>query len=469
MDWSRKEFSTIKQVLTENQKGMTVTDISKSIQMNRHSVAKYLEVLVAAGHVDMRAFGKSKIFYLSQRVPISAMLSFSSDLIITLDRDLRARYVNDKFLEFMGLGREEVLNKNILNFSYLLESEPPMIPYVQAALGGIESSVDVFYHQGVNGYFFIIKAMPTVFEDGENGVTMILSDITERVNSQEVLLKERGELEIRVKERTAELEKANLKLKGEINKRKSSENLLRESEKKYRTLVENVNDMIWEMDEKAVYTYCSPKSYDMFGYLPDEMVGLRPFDLMTPENEEKLYNIMTSTPLDSKHTIVITAEHLHKDGHPVLIEVRSQPMFDDTGTLTGFMGVARDVTDRKVSSGTLQQNAAVLNILATRFPDIIFRISGDGTILDHNSACSKQFFTNSDSFLGKNLTNVLPEEAGLKTSEAIRYVHSTGGLAVIEYLLPAAGRDELFEARFQPVTGEQIVVIMKLKEATKSE
>ena len=58
---------------------------------------------------------------------------------------------------------------------------------------------------------------------------------------------------------------------------------LRESEERYRGLVESVYDWIWEVDADNVYTYSSPRSYDVLGYRPEELIGKRPTEFMTPE------------------------------------------------------------------------------------------------------------------------------------------------------------------------------------------
>ncbi|HEX8042581.1 MAG TPA: PAS domain S-box protein [Candidatus Deferrimicrobium sp.] len=59
-----------------------------------------------------------------------------------------------------------------------------------------------------------------------------------------------------------------------------AEAALRESEERYRTLVETVSDCVWEVDENAVYTFISPRVRDLLGYEPGEIVGKTPFDLM---------------------------------------------------------------------------------------------------------------------------------------------------------------------------------------------
>jgi PAS domain S-box-containing protein len=349
LDVNRKELLTILDALSESHRGMTIIEISKAIGMNRHSVAKYLEVLVAAGHVDMRSFGPSKIFSVSQRVPISAMLSFSSDMIVTLDKDLRVRFVNDKLLEFTGLGREQVLRKNIEKFAHSIQTVPPLLPYIRSALEGNEASVDVFYRAGTNGYYFIVKALPTIFEDGEQGATMIMSDITARVEAREALRKERGELEIRVKERTAELEE-------EIAKRISYENALKESEEKYRSLVENINDMVWEVDESGKFTYVSSGVRDMLGYEPSEVIGMTIEGSLSPPDKEHVLDDTRHLLSKPQSYVMRDARIIHKDGHEVIIEANGTPVFDVNGNFKGYRGVTRDITARRRAEEALRKS-----------------------------------------------------------------------------------------------------------------
>lgn len=240
MDVNRKELSIIKEVLKESPRGMTVTEISRSVKMNRHSVAKYLEVLVAAGHVDMKSFGPSKVYYLSQRVPVSAMLSFSSDLIVILDKDLRVRNANDKFLDFIKISRVEAYDKNIENFPYSRQMEPPLMQGIKDALKGGEKTVNTYYHEGEKEYYFVIKFIPTVFEDGEKGVTIIASDYTEH---------------------------------------KQIEKTVRKSERKFRDMLEQSTDGIIMSDERGVVIEYNKCLESLTGYGKDLVIGKRVWEI----------------------------------------------------------------------------------------------------------------------------------------------------------------------------------------------
>ena len=95
-----EKITKIKRLLKTKPKGLTISDISQVLKINRNSVAKYLEILLITGQVEMRAYGNAKVYYLSQRVPFSAMLRFASELILVVDSELKITDINDHFLSF---------------------------------------------------------------------------------------------------------------------------------------------------------------------------------------------------------------------------------------------------------------------------------------------------------------------------------------------------------------------------------
>jgi PAS domain S-box-containing protein len=673
MDVNRKELSAIKEVLKESPRGMTVTEISKSVKMNRHSVAKYLEVLVVAGHVDMKTFGPSKVYYLSQRVPVSAMLSFSSDLIVILDKDLRARNLNDKFLEYMGLKREDILNKNIENFAFARLTEPPLLPGIKDALGGKERTVDTYYHSGERDYYLVIKFIPTVFEDGEKGVTIIASDytehkqiektvrenerkfcdmleqstdgiimidergvvieynkslesltgygkdlvigkrvweiphflsaytgiikgsplklighmrtflktgkissidplnifnitrldgtvrtiqanifpiktdkghmicailrditnmknaemaikeseekfrnlaetttsgiliaqkshlvyanhgaemitgysvdellklsmldlvhpdykdiveanrlqydkdgasrsktqvefkiikkggeerwleltvgfmslngqpaviktffdITERKKAEEALLKERGELEARVKERTAEMERTNENLKAEIEKRIASENALRESEEKFRNLIENINDVVWEKGKDGKFTYMNPKIRDVMGYGPEEFTGKTILDFMIPADADAIREGFWQIFREPMPYSLREMRVQHKDGHEVFVEANGIPMYDEQGNFQGYRGVTRDVTARRHTEEALRKTEEKFRSLIENINDIAWEMDKDARFTYVSPRVRDIVGHGPEYYLGRTILEFMPPE-----------------------------------------------------------
>jgi PAS domain S-box-containing protein len=123
--------------------------------------------------------------------------------------------------------------------------------------------------------------------------------------------------------------------------------VLKEREEKFRGLVEATSDWIWEVDENAVYTYVSPRLYDILGYKPEEVLGKTPFDLMPPQEAERVSDIFASIAATQKPFSKIENTNIHKDGHHVMLETSGAPVFDVNGTFRGYRGIDRDITERK--------------------------------------------------------------------------------------------------------------------------
>ena len=183
----QKELTHVKEVLRANPRGMTVTDISREININRNSVAKYLDVLLISGQVEMKRMGPAKAYFLSNRVPISAMLNFSSDCILVFDGQLRIVQVNDIFLDLINADRDDIIEKKLSTVPFPIVNDPDILTRILKGLEGKDSSIEKSYLvDGANRYLYI-KFIPTTFQDGSLGVTLIMENITARINVEKEL------------------------------------------------------------------------------------------------------------------------------------------------------------------------------------------------------------------------------------------------------------------------------------------
>ena len=142
--------------------------------------------------------------------------------------------------------------------------------------------------------------------------------------------------------------------------RKKAEEALKESEERFRALVESTSDMIWQVDEKAVYTYISPKVKDILGYEPHEIVGKTPFDLIDEEDEEKIVNSFLEIANKKEPFYGLENWNVHKNGSRVLLETSGVPILDKKGQLLGYRGIDRDITERKKTEGALANAQVIL-------------------------------------------------------------------------------------------------------------
>src|SRR5512135_210379 len=135
-----------------------------------------------------------------------------------------------------------------------------------------------------------------------------------------------------------------------------AEAALRESEERYRTLVETVSDCVWEVDENAVYTFVSPRVRDLLGYEPGEILGKTPFDLMPPDEALRVKEIFGPYAARREPFPAIENTNMHRDGHPVVLETSGTPFFDANGTFRGYRGIDREIGERKRAEEAIRRS-----------------------------------------------------------------------------------------------------------------
>lgn len=146
--------------------------------------------------------------------------------------------------------------------------------------------------------------------------------------------------------------------------RRAAEQALRESEEKFRSLVESSGDWIWEVDERAVYTYSSPRVYDLLGYSAAEVIGKTPFDLMAPDEAARIKALYSSIVAGRKPLRLLENANRHKDGRTVFLESNGLPFFDESGVFGGYRGIDRDISERKQSHARIRKLSQIYATLS---------------------------------------------------------------------------------------------------------
>lgn len=131
--------------------------------------------------------------------------------------------------------------------------------------------------------------------------------------------------------------------------------IIKESEERYRLVLQNTSDWIWEVNKNGKYVYSSENIERILGYTSAEIMGKTPFDFMQ-EKESKRVNEIFKNLIETKSVIVnLENWNIHKDGHPVCLLTNGYPLLDDTGNVVGYKGGDTDITLRKQSELKLKQ------------------------------------------------------------------------------------------------------------------
>jgi PAS domain S-box-containing protein len=164
---------------------------------------------------------------------------------------------------------------------------------------------------------------------------------------------------------------------------------LRESEQKFRSMVEIIPDWVWQIDQNGIYTYSSPKVKDILGYEPEEIIGKSPFDFMPKDEGARVRKIFGE--LVASHAPIEQMENtgFHKDGRLVVLETSGVAIYDDQGSFIGYGGVDRDITERKRVEISLLESEKKFKNLTESAPVGIAITTPEGSILEANPAILK--------------------------------------------------------------------------------
>lgn len=133
----------------------------------------------------------------------------------------------------------------------------------------------------------------------------------------------------------------------DITERKQAERVLRESEEKYRTTLQSIEEGYYEVDLTGNLTFFNNALVRFSGYSKEELMGMNSRGLMTEETAKKMFQIFgevyqTGEPANPFDWVMV-----RKDGTQRFIETSVSLVQDSRGKTIGFRGIARDVTDRK--------------------------------------------------------------------------------------------------------------------------
>ncbi len=175
---------------------------------------------------------------------------------------------------------------------------------------------------------------------------------SERKAAQDALERSNSQIEEKVNLRTAELKAANDRLNREISERKTIAFALEENERKFRELVENINDVIYVVDTAGVLTFVSPAIERLLGYLPADLIG-QPLTTVVHDSDKSI--VRNGYQLaQTKDIAPLTFRMIARDGAIRWVRASHRPAVEK-GQLVRISGSLSDITETKNLETQLQQ------------------------------------------------------------------------------------------------------------------
>lgn len=365
MELDQETVSRLLNILKFKPKGATISELSRKTKINRNSVAKYLQLLLISGKVEMQEIGNAKVYSFSHRLPISSLISFSSDFILLINNEGNIIQINEPYLNFFNLSESEIISKSVEEADLPLLNIPQIRSLIECGLKGEEGTEDLKFDQDDKNLFFSVKSIPTVFESGQKGLTVIIENTTQKQLAEEKLKK---------------------------------------NEEKFRNLVESLPIPISVIGSNNAYQYINHSFVDMFGYtLADIPTGKEWFNLAFPDPKlrEKaigawLSDLKNSSPGQVRpRSYTITC----KDGTKKEIRSRYSKMSDGNHFV-----VYEDITEIMEA----EREHALFSSIVSSSCEAIIGMTTEGCITIWNEGAKRLFGYLSDEITGKPFSILNP-------------------------------------------------------------
>jgi PAS domain S-box-containing protein len=189
--------------------------------------------------------------------------------------------------------------------------------------------------------------------------------------------------------------------------RKRAEHELRGVESRFRSLVENAQDVVYRyrLLPSRRYEYVSPAVTNFTGYTPEEYYADPDLDLKIIHPADRQSYEETAAGNHRFHQPVVR-RYRHKDGRWVWTERVHVPVFDEENNVVAFEGISRDITERKQA----EKDQAYLIAIVESSEDAIIGVSPDGTIMSWNPAARKLLGYASEEAIGQCISLIHPKE-----------------------------------------------------------
>jgi PAS domain S-box-containing protein len=218
----------------------------------------------------------------------------------------------------------------------------------------------------------------------------------------------------------------------DITDRKRAEEKLLESEKRYRRILENIEEGYFEVDLAGRLTFFNESMCRIAGVSRDELLGMGNLEYTSPQTAKKMYKDFNEIYRTGIPAELADYEIIQKDGSKHILEISASLIKDETGDPLGFRGVVRDVTDRKIAQQKLQKSEEKYRTILESIQEGYFEADLAGNITFFNESACRILGYSSDELQGMNNRNYTSPETAKRIYKIFSNIYQTGNPADLE-------------------------------------
>lgn len=303
-------------------------------------------------------------------------LAIARVLFVALDTTGQITLINEYGLETLGYRREELLGKNW--FKTCLPDR-------------LQDNVSDVFNQLVRGEIELIEYYenPILRKDGIERIIAWHNIILRNPNGEIVGILSSGE---------------------DITERKHIEEARKESEEKYRTILESIEDSYLEVDLEGNFQFFNDSLCKLLGCSQNELLGKNNREFMDKANAEKVFQIFHDVYSTKKPATKADWEFIRKDGTTRHIEASVSLILDVQGQGIGFRGVGRDVTGQKKAEKALRDSEARFRDISLSMADWIWEVDTEWKYTFSSGKINQILGYAEEELIGKTPFDLMPAD-----------------------------------------------------------
>jgi len=482
----------ISEILKEHPLGLNITEISKELNITRNTAGRYLDMLLATGHVEMQTAGPVKIYTLSERIPISSIMDYSLDLIFVVNEEIKLIQINDKVLDFFKVKKADILGKELEDTKLSGLINKKILLKINEAMVGKEFSDEVDWSGEGGTLHFKLRLIPITLDKGSHGVMIVFKDISEEKENKQILLESQQKLkeltdniseaffaldmdfnciywnkasvrrtgisekdavgkslyelfpdvkgtnaeelykQVLQTQQTATIEdqfelsnKENIFeltafpsrngigiLANDITEVKKAEDAMQRTMELFEITFNSQRDAIFILDASSppIIKDCNPAGIEMFGYPREELLGrTTPFLHVDKKSLKEFKEILNSAIAEHGFLHLVECEMKRKDGTVFLTEHSVIPLKDGHDTRIGWLGVVRDISERKETQKALLKREERLLKFMDSATDCFLIFDSKLNVIEANKVALKPYNYKKKEIIGKNIIELVPD------------------------------------------------------------
>jgi diguanylate cyclase (GGDEF)-like protein/PAS domain S-box-containing protein len=212
----------------------------------------------------------------------------------------------------------------------------------------------------------------------------------------------------------------------DITERRRAEEALRQSEEKYRTVLEGMAESCYEVDLAGNFTFFNSALHSGLGYSREEMLELNYRVYTPPEIVEKVFKAYHHVYTTGEPIRGFPMEQIRKDGTRLIVENSVFPLLNEKGEVVGFRGIGRDVTERVQMQEALRQSEERYRTILAEIEEGYYEVDLAGNIKFVNKAACRQFGYSEEELIGSNYQTYVLKEDIKPVYKAWNKVYRTG-------------------------------------------